>query len=95
MTSSPFSTASLTLTCPTSSLSSLPPQSTDDWQTYFDTLPAGAKHFAFRCTSRNTYMHLLDDITYTPKGTPIQGIPTTPGKFHLRQGTRTTLQVIR
>ena len=40
-------------------------------------------------------MVLLDDITYTPKGTPIQGIPTTPGKFHLRQGTRTTLQVIR
>lgn len=41
------------------------------WEKFFFTLPAGAKRFALRCTSMDTYMLMLDDFTYVPAGTPI------------------------
>lgn len=43
---------------------------TEDWQEYVVVLPAGTRRFAIRCTSRNTFMMLLDDIRYTPAGEP-------------------------
>lgn len=41
-----------------------------DWTRYHVSLPDGARYFAIRCTSGGTYMFMLDDITFTPKGTP-------------------------
>lgn len=40
------------------------------WQQFFVSLPDGAKYFAIRCTSDDCFSMMLDDITYTSKGTP-------------------------
>lgn len=41
-----------------------------DWTRYHVSLPDGARYFAIRCLSGGTYMFMVDDVTYTPKGTP-------------------------
>lgn len=38
------------------------------WTQYFVSLPAGAKHFAIRNHSRDAYVLMVDDVTYTPAG---------------------------
>ena len=38
------------------------------WTKYFFDLPEGAEHFAIRCTSRDCFMLMIDDVTYTPAG---------------------------
>lgn len=40
------------------------------WERYYVTLPEGARRMAIRCTSYDTYMMMVDDLAYTPVGTP-------------------------
>lgn len=44
----------------------------DEWTDFNVSLADGTKYFAIRCISYNCFMMLLDEITYTPKGTPIK-----------------------
>lgn len=39
------------------------------WTKYDVTLPAGARRFAVRSSSRDSFMLMLDDVTYTPAST--------------------------
>lgn len=41
-----------------------------DWTEYTFDIPEGAKYFAIRCTSNDKFIFLVDDVTYTPAGTP-------------------------
>lgn len=43
----------------------------DYWTQFFVSLPEGTKYFAIRCTSNDVYHMMLDNITYTAKGTPM------------------------
>lgn len=47
-----------------------------EWTKYEYTLPEGARYFAIRCTSSNTFALLVDDITYTPAH-PTEGLVLT------------------
>jgi cleaved adhesin domain protein len=40
------------------------------WTQFYVSLPEGAKYFAIRCTSNDCFNMMLDNITYTAKGTP-------------------------
>ena len=41
-----------------------------EWTEYTFDIPKGAKYFAIRCTSNDKFIFLVDDVTYTPAGTP-------------------------
>lgn len=43
-----------------------------EWTQYFIYLPAGTRHFAVRATTPAGYMLRLDDIRFSPAGTPIE-----------------------
>lgn len=38
----------------------------EEWTGYSAELPAGTRHFAIRCTSQNTFMFFVDDVTFIP-----------------------------
>jgi len=38
------------------------------WTQYYFDLPEGATYFAIRCVSRDCFMLMIDDVTYTPSG---------------------------
>lgn len=42
-----------------------------EWTQYFIYLPAGTRYFAVRATTAGGFMLRLDDIRYTPAGTPV------------------------
>lgn len=39
-----------------------------EWTKYSVVIPAGTKHFAIRCVSRDTYMFMVDDVTFATIG---------------------------
>lgn len=39
----------------------------EQWTEYSFNLPEGARYFAIRCTSKDKYVFMIDDITYCPK----------------------------
>ena len=39
----------------------------ESWTKYSFNLPEGAKYFAIRCTSKDKYVFMIDDVTYCPK----------------------------
>ena len=41
----------------------------ETWTKYSFNLPEGAKYFAIRCTSKDKYAFMVDDVTYSPKPT--------------------------
>lgn len=41
-----------------------------EWTEFTAELPEGSKYFAIRCTSNNTFMFFVDDITYIPAVNP-------------------------
>ena len=47
-------------------------ETSSQWQQYFVVLPEGARYFAIRCTSDNTFMMLVDDASFVGAGEPRQ-----------------------
>lgn len=47
-----------------------------EWTEYSYDLPEGARYFAIRCTSDQTFAFLVDDVTYTPAH-PAEGLSLT------------------
>ncbi len=45
----------------------------DEWTEYKVQLPEGARYFAIRCVSQNTFAFLVDDITFVPAH-PFEGL---------------------
>lgn len=45
----------------------------DQWKNYNVTLPAGTKYFAIHCNSKNKFMFMLDDVTYSPAPLVLKG----------------------
>ncbi len=41
-----------------------------EWTEFTADLPEGSKYFAIRCTSNNTFMFFVDDVTYIPAVNP-------------------------
>ncbi|MDE6360394.1 MAG: choice-of-anchor J domain-containing protein, partial [Muribaculaceae bacterium] len=37
-----------------------------EWKQYYFDIPAGAKHFALRCVTRDGYILMVDDVNFTP-----------------------------
>lgn len=42
-----------------------------EWTEFTADLPEGSKYFAIRCTSNNTFMFFVDDVTYIPAVSPV------------------------
>ena len=57
-----------------------------DWTSYSYQLPDGALHFAVRCVSKDCYMLMLDDFTFTPD--PLLDAPTLVGYDIYRDGVK-------
>ena len=57
-----------------------------DWTSYSYHLPEGALHFAVRCVSKDCYMLMLDDFTFTPD--PLLDAPTLTGYDIYRDGVK-------
>ena len=45
----------------------------DQWTQYTVDLPEGAAHFAIRCTSKDKFLFMVDDITYQPQPLSLTG----------------------
>lgn len=58
----------------------------DEWTFYEVGLPAGALHFAIRYVSTDTYLVMVDDITFTPD--PYLSLPTFIGYDVYRDGVK-------
>lgn len=59
-----------------------------DWTSYSFQLPEGALRFAVRCVSKDCYMLMLDDFTFTPD--PLLAAPTLLGYDVYRDGVKIT-----
>lgn len=57
-----------------------------DWTSYSFQLPEGALHFAVRCVSKDCYMLMLDDFSFTPD--PLLYAPTLIGYDIYRDGVK-------
>ncbi len=58
----------------------------DTWTKYEYDLPAGTLHFAIRYVSNDTYMLMVDDVTFTPD--PYLSVPTLVGYDIYRDGVK-------
>lgn len=46
-----------------------------EWKEYSFDVPQGAKYFAIRCVSEDSFAFLVDDVMYTPAALPEQSAP--------------------